>query len=110
MMFIMKVTDEGRGNGAYSLMMAHIHAPSAPEGGGSASSYRVLQPVPKMGQTAMQYAAGLLTVREQRLPKVQTGRPLFQTGCSKKSLKKLLGPSRLPRAVPAQCRDLGHDI
>ena len=27
----------------------------------------MLQPAPKVGQTARQYAAGLLTVREQRL-------------------------------------------
>ena len=33
----------------------------------------VLQPAPKVGQTVRQYAAGLLTVREQGLRKVQTG-------------------------------------
>ena len=32
----------------------------------------MLQPAPKVGQTARQYAAGLLIVRERRLRKVRT--------------------------------------
>jgi len=50
----------------------------------------MLQPTAKVGQTARQYAAGLLTVREQRLRKVQVVRLLSRIGYSIKSLKKVL--------------------
>ena len=48
----------------------------------------MLQPAPKVGHTAKQYAAGLLIVREQRLRKVRTGRLLSQNRVFYKELKE----------------------
>ncbi|KAK0749118.1 hypothetical protein B0T18DRAFT_98250 [Schizothecium vesticola] len=50
----------------------------------------MLQPVPKVGQTARQYAAGLLTVGNEGCARSRRCRVPSQTGCSTKSLKKVL--------------------